>query len=147
MEWIKTAQDYKKIISPGEVIRPHLGEAGHGFFGITEDYEEANLSLDEHLVKNKESTYFLRARGDSMSPQIHPGDIIIVDRSIKPVHGVIVILTFNGERLCKRYFKQNGKIQLLSDNLKYKPIVVAEDSEIVIFGVVAGIARKMKTRN
>ncbi|MBI2522309.1 MAG: DUF4113 domain-containing protein [Bdellovibrio sp.] len=43
-----------------------LGEVSCGLFGITEDYQEAYLSLDQHLVKNRESTYFLRAMGNSM---------------------------------------------------------------------------------
>lgn len=146
MEWIKTSQDYDKIIAQKELLRPDIGEVACGLFGITEDYEEAYLSLDEHLVRNRESTYFLRARGESMSPMINPGDIIIVDRSVKPVHGLIIILTFNGERLCKRYFSKNGQLQLLSDNPKHRPIIVNEDCEVTIFGVVVAIARNMRPR-
>ncbi|HAZ14799.1 MAG: hypothetical protein A2X86_22250 [Bdellovibrionales bacterium GWA2_49_15] len=118
-----------------------LGEVTCGLFGITEDYEEAYLSLDQHLVKNRESTYFLRAMGNSMTPLILPQDILVVDRSIKVEMGQIVVLTMNGQRLCKRLVRQEGKIFLLSENKNYKPIPIVEESEAVFFGPVVGLAR------
>ena len=118
-----------------------LGEVACGLFGITEDYEDAYLSLDQHLVKNRESTYFLRAMGNSMAPHILPQDILVVDRSIKVVAGQIVVLTMNGQRLCKRLMQEHGRMFLFSENKHYKPILIVEESELVIFGPVVGLAR------
>ena len=118
-----------------------LGEAGCGLFGIAEDYEEAYLSLDQHMVKNRESTYFLRATGNSMAPLILPEDILVVDRSVKVRPGQIIVLTMHGQRLCKRLVREGGQMLLISENKNYKPIPVLEESELIIFGPVIGLAR------
>ena len=113
-------------------------------FGYTEDYMEDFLSLDQLLVKNRESTFFLRASGNSMAPLIHPDDVLVVDRSVKPLSGTIVVVTLDGERLCKRLSLKNGKTLLCSENSEYKPIEIGDDQNLVIFGKVVGIARTMK---
>ncbi len=118
-----------------------MGEVACGLFGIAEDYEEAYLSLDQHLVKNRESTYFLRAMGNSMMPLILPQDILVVDRSVKIEANQIVVLTLNGQRLCKRLVRERGQMFLFSENKNYKPIPIVEESELVIFGPVVGLAR------
>lgn len=126
-----------------DLMIPFLGHVECGLFGISEDYEEAYLSLDQHMVKNRESTYFLRATGSSMHPLIVPGDILVVDRSRKVSSGQIVVANYNGERLCKRFINDKGKLWLHSENLKYKSIPIALTSELLIFGPVIGLARHL----
>ncbi|PIP91722.1 MAG: hypothetical protein COW01_16380 [Bdellovibrionales bacterium CG12_big_fil_rev_8_21_14_0_65_38_15] len=74
-----------------------------GLFGVSEDFSEDFLSLDNKLIKHPESTYFFRASNDSLRPEILQNDILIVDRSRKPKQGDFVILYHDGERLCKRW--------------------------------------------
>jgi DNA polymerase V len=129
------------IISP----IPLLGSAECGLFGITEDYEEAFLSLDQHFVAKREATFFFRAKGDSMRPLILPGDILIVDRSLTARSGQVVVATLNGERLCKRLRTTGGRACLCSENEKYKlRWVDSEQDDFVIFGVVAALARHLQ---
>jgi DNA polymerase V len=123
---------------------PMKGKAACGLFGITEDFEEAYLSLDELMVKNKEATFFFAASGNSMEPLICEGDVLVVDCSKKPQSGQIVVVEMQGERFCKRLVKRNGALFLISENKAYKPIRVTEEIEMRVFGRVTGIARVMK---
>ena len=119
-----------------------LGFAHCGLFGISDDYEEEYLSLDQYMLKNRESTFFFRAKGDSMAPLISNGDILVVDCSLTVKSNQIAIVHLNGERLCKRIIVQEGRTYLVSENRKHKVITLEEGSELNVFGVVIGIARR-----
>ncbi|MCB9062084.1 MAG: S24 family peptidase [Halobacteriovoraceae bacterium] len=121
----------------------HTARAACGLFGISEDHLENYLSLDERFVKNKASTYFFEAEGDSMLPLIMPKDVLIVDRSIRPCNNQIVIAHFEGSMICKRFFHRGDHVVLHSDNTTTRPIIIA-DGELEIFGVVVGVARHFK---
>jgi len=123
---------------------PLKGKAACGLFGITEDFEEAYLSLDELMVKNKEATFFFAASGNSMEPLICEGDVLVVDCSKKPQSGQVVVVEMEGERFCKRLVKKNGALFLVSENKAYKPLRVTEEMEMRVFGPVTGIARVMR---
>ncbi len=119
----------------------YSGELACGLFGISEDYVDSYLSLDEKFMKNKEATFFVRASGDSMSPEIKQDDILVVDRSLAPADLSIAALFFNGDPLCKQLSMTHSQIRLKSFNSKYKEIIVKEDDELEIFGVVIGLVR------
>src|SRR6516164_9270035 len=73
-----------------------------GFTAAADDYIERGIDLNEQLIRNKPATFFLRVRGDAMTGAgIHDGDVVIVDRSVKPVNGKVVIATLNGEMLIR----------------------------------------------
>jgi DNA polymerase V len=112
-----------------------------GLFGIADDFTENYLSLDEKYLTNKESTFFVRAGGDSMLPEIKPNDILIVDRSIKLTHGCIATFYLNGSAICKQYLKIPSGILLHSLNPDHKDIHIKDDDELQLFGVVIGLAR------
>jgi DNA polymerase V len=64
------------------------------------------IDLNEQLIRNKPATFFMRVSGDAMiGAGIFNGDIVIVDRSVKPVSGKIVIAILNGEMLIRRLKK------------------------------------------
>ena len=74
-----------------------------GFGAAADDYMERGIDLNEQLIKNKAATFFMRVSGTSMiNAGIGDGDIVIVDRSIKPVNGKIVIAVIDGEMLIRR---------------------------------------------
>lgn len=79
-----------------------------GFPSPAADYEDKRLDINEYLIRNPVSTFFFAVEGDSMEgAEIFDGDILVVDKSIRPRHGHIVIAFVDGERLVKREGVQN----------------------------------------
>jgi DNA polymerase V len=72
------------------------------------------------------------------------GDKVIVDRSVNPTHGKIVIAVINSEYTLKRLFNLNGIIELRAENDAYAPIRLVEGHELEIWGVVVGAIRKYR---
>ncbi|MBN1517306.1 translesion error-prone DNA polymerase V autoproteolytic subunit [Candidatus Sumerlaeota bacterium] len=114
-----------------------------GFPSPADDYVEGTLDLNEHLIKNAAATYFVRVSGDSMTGAgIHDGDLLIVDRSITPADGSIVIASHDGEFTVKRLRHRNGRPLLVPENINYQPIALSGDD--AIFGVVTYAIHKAK---
>jgi DNA polymerase V len=108
-----------------------------GFPSPADDYIESYLDLNSHLIAHPASTFFVRASGDSMiKAGIADGDLLIVDRSIEPTHGRIVIAAVNGELTVKRLSINKEYTQLVPENDNYPPINMTEELELVIWGVV-----------
>jgi DNA polymerase V len=101
-----------------------------------EDVKE-NIDLNKLLVKNRIATFFLRVSGDSMEGGgIYDGDILVVDRSVEPMNGKIVIASINGELTVKKLKKDKNGIFLEALNPKYKMIKITEYLDFRIWGVV-----------
>ena len=108
-----------------------------GFPSPAADYEEQRLNVTDYLCPNPASTFFFPVQGDSMQgAEIFDGDILVVDRSIKPSHGHIVIAFVNGERLVKRLHHRYGRVILQAENPSYPPLEISEGTELVVWGVV-----------
>lgn len=117
-----------------------------GFPSPAQDYVEQTLDLNELCIKRPAATYFVRVEGDSMiEAGIHPDDILVVDRSVTPQHGDIVIAQVNGEFTVKE-LELKPVVQLVPRNKAYQPVRFNDDSELLLFGVVTNIVRQM-TRN
>lgn len=113
-----------------------------GFGAAADDYMERGIDLNEQLVRNKPATYFMRVTGNSMTGAcIHDGDIVIVDRSIKPLNGKIVIAVIDGEMLIRRYEKTINRLRLVPETAKLSPIDVSEFSDFKIWGVVTYVIK------
>jgi DNA polymerase V len=116
------------------------GKVAAGFPSPADDYVEKTLDLNELLVQKPAATFFARAQGLSMlGAGIHHNDILIVDRSIEPVPGKIVICALNGELTVKRLDRENGQWKLAAENPDYPDIAIFEDLEMVIWGVVTNV--------
>lgn len=120
---------------------PFFGDVVCGLFGISDDFVESYLSLDEKFMKNKESTFFVRASGNSMAPEIKNNDILVVDRSRLLFSGAIIAFYLNGVPMCKEYLILGKRSYLKSSNPEFKTISVKEEDELTVFGVVVGIVR------
>jgi DNA polymerase V len=109
-----------------------------GFGAAADDYMERGIDLNEQLVHNKPATFFMRVRGDAMSGAgIYDGDIVIVDRSLKPMSGKVVIAMLNGEMFIRRLEKTFNKMRLLPDTPRLAPIEIdAACDSFNIWGVV-----------
>jgi DNA polymerase V len=117
-----------------------INKVAAGFPSPADDYIEKTLDLNELLVKKPASTYFARAQGESMlEAGIHPNDILIVDRSLEPVPGKIVICALNGSMTVKRLLRRNGSWVLAAENPAYADIDLHEDLELVVWGVVTAV--------
>lgn len=108
-----------------------------GFPSPADDYVESELNLHDYLVKRPAATFFLRVVGDSMRDAgILPGDLLVVDRSVEPVPGKVVVAAINGELTVKRFERRSGRAVLVPANPDHQVIEVGEDDDLVIWGVV-----------
>ena len=109
-----------------------------GFPSPAEGYMEAPLDLNEYLVMNPPATFFVRARGDSMHDAgIYTGDILVVDRSVEPASGAVVIAVLEGEFTVKYIFFRQDCIELRPANNAYKPVFINREScDCTVWGVV-----------
>ena len=106
----------------------------------TEDYTEGKLDLNTYLLRNPGATFFVRVSGDSMiEAGIHPGDLLIVDRSLPPAVGKVVIAVINGELTVKRLFRERGKLFLMPENPAYPSLEITEEMDFMIWGVVTSV--------
>ena len=111
-----------------------------GFPSPGDDYIERYLDLNQQLIKHPAATFVVTATGDSMTGAgIHSGDMLIVDKSLEAQHGKIVIAALNGELTVKRLSRVRGRVQLLPENSKYKPIDITDEQDLVIWGIVTHV--------
>ncbi len=108
-----------------------------GFPSPADDFLQSNLNLQDALIPRPAATFLMRVEGDSMEGcGIFSRDLIIVDRSIDPVDGSVVIAVLDGEFTVKRFRKTQGKILLTAENQDYPPISVQEGMDFFVWGVV-----------
>ncbi len=120
-----------------------LGYVEAGFPSPAEEELLDKVSLEKFLIKNPNATFMLKISGDSMiEAGILPGDFVLVDRSLKPKNGDIVIARVDGDWTVKYLKRRNGRLILVPANKKYTAIVPKE--ELYIAGVVIGVIRKYR---
>lgn len=113
-----------------------------GFPAPGDDQVESVLNLNDLLIDNPTATFFVRVEGDSMEGErIFSGDILVVDRSITPIAGAIVVAAVYGEMVVKRLELKSGDMYLVSAKTGYSPIKVSEAEDCLIWGVVVGTVR------
>lgn len=133
------------VLNPAPVFRPLLkGAVRAGFPSAAEDYIEEPLDLHKHLIRHVESTFYFEVRGHSMmAERIFDRDVLVVDRSINPRHGQIVVATINGEHTVKRLYRKGSVTKLCAGNPEFPDIVIPPDGQLFIWGVVTGVVRKL----
>ena len=110
-----------------------------GFPSPADNYVEEGLNINKYIVKNKESTFFVRVSGDSMiNVGIFDHDILVVDRSLIPTKQAIVVASIDGELVVKKLMKNNkmNYFYLKSANENYPIINLNSSSDTIIWGVV-----------
>ncbi len=118
----------------------YISNVSAGFPSPAEDYIEKTLDLNELLIKHPAATFFVRVSGDSMiDAGIRDKDILIVDRSIEPIHGKIVVAVVEGGMTVKRLRIQKKTVYLMPENPEFPPILVNPENGIYIWGVVTNI--------
>lgn len=115
-----------------------------GFPSPADDYLEAAIDLNKELIKNPSATFFGRVNGLSMKEAgIDDEDILIIDKSVAPRDGMIAVCCINGEFTLKRILIGKNHITLLPANPEFPPIVVNEQSDFLIWGIVTYVIKKM----
>ncbi|BCK87788.1 protein UmuD [Sideroxyarcus emersonii] len=139
-----------------EVSRPAIGlqpirlpifshKVAAGFPSPADDYIEGRLSLDEHLIQHKDSTFFVRAKGNSMTGAgIFDGDILVVDKSLDPSAGDIVVAVVDGEFTVKYLIKQGETVILKPANARFKDIEFSDGQELQVWGVVTSTVKQFR---
>ena len=115
-----------------------------GFPSPAGDFKQERISLDEELIKNKEATFFARVSGESMiNAGLEDGDLIVIDRSIEPSNNKIAVCFIEGEFTVKRIIVKKDKVWLKPENSSYKAIEVKDNDQLVIWGIVTNVIKKL----
>jgi len=115
-----------------------------GFASPADDFLEGKLSLDKLLIHNKDATFFVRAEGEAMRDAcIHHGDLLVVDRSLIPISGNVVIAVDDGELIVRRYLQREGRVVLAPENPVFKELEFKDGQELKIWGVVTSFIKKL----
>lgn len=140
---------------PLQIFRPRLSalrqalplyrsQVAAGFPSPADDYLEDSLDLNELLISHPAATFLVRASGESMlGVGIHPGDVMVVDRSVDPSDGKIVIAVVDAELTVKRFRRQAGRVFLQAENPAFPNIDIDEAQDFRVWGVVVSVIHKL----
>lgn len=120
---------------------PLLGLVEAGIPTTVDEDTSESIDIDNYLIRNKESTYILEVKGDSMIDEgIKEGDLVIVERKGEPKDGDIVIAEVDGGWTMKYFKKEGRQIYLLPANKNYRPIY--PQYQMRVAAIVKGVIRK-----
>jgi DNA polymerase V len=120
------------------VSRPLIGwRASCGCPSPAEDYVEGSLDISAYLVKHRAATFYIRVRGVSMTgANIHPGNLLVVDRAAEAHDGHIVVARIGDELCVRRFHTVGGRVWLCAEHPDYEPIEVTPDTDFEVWGRV-----------
>ena len=118
-------------------IKLYTTSISAGFPSPAEDHMDISLDINEYLVKHPSSTFYIYVKGDSMIDSgIFDGDLLIVDRSLEVKSNSVVVAVIDGEFTVKKIKKDSGNLYLIPQNKKYKPILLENNMDFQIWGIV-----------
>ena len=107
-----------------------------GFPSPADDYMEMGIDLNEKLIRHPSSTFFLQVSGESMTGAgIHDGDLLVVDRSVDPRPGRVVVAVLDGAFTLKRLVRYRGRLRLEAAHPNYPALELHRCSDVQIWGV------------
>ena len=126
-----------------------LPMAGHsvraGFPSPAEDFHVERLDLTSILVTHPQATFFIRLSGDSMvDAGLFDGDLMVVNRALKPQHQDVVIAVLDGEFTCKHLWLRHGRMKLVPANPTYPEIIPQDGQTVEIWGVVTASIKRFR---
>jgi DNA polymerase V len=140
-----------KVYKRGEIGegRPLAGFWIHAAFESPgTDYEEDRISLDNYVTDYPHAVYYIKVIGDCMEYSgIESHDLLVVDKSLTPVNGDIIIGVLNGMQIIACYIEYEGKKYLMPDNPKYEPVQVQQFDEFTIEGVIPHTLLNQRRQN
>jgi DNA polymerase V len=115
-----------------------------GFPSPAADFLENNIDLNKELSENPLATFYIKVKGNSMiDAGINDKDVLVVDRSIEPQNNKIAICFIDGEFTVKRIQLEKDCLYLMPENPNYKPIKVTEENQLIIWGMVTYVIKKV----
>jgi DNA polymerase V len=112
---------------------------GAGFPSPAEDFIEEEIDLERLLIGNRPATFLVRVAGDSMiGARLFDGDLAIVDRSLSPRAGDVIVVDVDGERSFKVWTGHRGRGRLAFANPSYPDYRLPADAAVEVWGVVSG---------
>lgn len=128
-----------------EITLPNVGrQIVAGFPSPAEDYLETMLDLNKKLIKNPSSTFYGQVKGVSMKDAgVDTGDLLVIDKSLAYRNNALAVCFINGEFTLKRIKRQGDTLLLMPANRDYQPIVVKEDADFAVWGIVTYIIKKV----
>ena len=143
----------RSFLQPPQPLRPQrtprqLPLAGErvaaGFPSPAEDYVDVGIDLNDQLIRHPTSTFFLRVSGDSMTGAgIHDGDLLVVDRSLNPCPGRVVVAVLDGGFTLKRLMRHQGRLRLEAANPSYPPLDLQSCDDAQIWGVAIHVIHSL----
>lgn len=139
---LETALSRHEVLIPSPIainrkLPLFTSKVAAGFPSPADDYVDKWLDLNDLLVPEKESTFFVRVKGESMrDANIHPGDLLIVDRSREAKDGDIVIAVLDGELTVKRLSMTGSTVALIPANPDFPTITLKDGQELMVWGIV-----------
>lgn len=126
-----------------ELERPLISTSiSAGFPSPANDFLDVKIDLNRYLIKNPSTTFYGRAKGDSMKDcKIDDGDLLIIDKSIRPKSGLIAVCFIDGDFTVKIIKIEKKRCWLVAANEKYKPILVTEENDFLIWGIVIHVVK------
>ena len=121
-----------------------------GFPSPAQDYMTDSIDLNKELVLHPATTFYARAVGNSMTGfGISDGDLLVIDKSIEPVDGDIVVAFIDGEFTLKRIMKDENEcnLWLVPGNEDYPPIKITEENDFIVWGVLTYNIKKQLIRS
>ena len=115
-----------------------------GFPSPAADFMETNIDLNKELSENQLATFYIKVKGNSMiDAGINDKDVLVVDRSLEPQNNKIAICFIDGEFTVKRILVEKECLYLMPENPNYSPIKVTEENQLVIWGIVTYVIKKL----
>jgi len=134
----------KYVDHKGYSLPLYRSKISAGCVAPAEDDIEEKIDLNGLMIRRPRSTFLVRVTGQSMKDCfINDNDILVVDRSITPVHGRIVVAAIDGMLTVKRLRIEKKKWLLMPENPEFSPIEITEANQINIWGVVLYAIHKL----
>jgi DNA polymerase V len=115
-----------------------------GFPSPAADFMETNIDLNKELSENPLATFYIKVKGNSMiDAGINDKDVLVVDRSLEPQNNKIAICCIDGEFTVKRIQVEKDCLYLMPENPNYEPIKVTEENQLIIWGMVTYVIKKV----
>ena len=144
METTKTLTFYTpKLPSGNGAIFVDTGISA-GFPSPVNDFSESRISLDDELIKNKDTTFYAKVKGQSMiGAGLDDNDLLVIDRSLAPTNNKIAVCFLDGEFTVKRLRVDKNEVWLQPENPNYPIINITDENDFMVWGIVTNVIKKV----
>jgi DNA polymerase V len=115
-----------------------------GFPSPVDDFSESRISLDDELIKNKDTTFYAKVKGQSMiGAGLDDNDLLLIDRSLAPTNNKIAVCFLDGEFTVKRLRVEKNEVWLQPENPNYPIINITKENDFMVWGIVTNVIKKV----